>query len=96
MNNKLDFVIQLFENVVLDNNYFWLESLVNIKETCVLEWWYENKKLTVYVDDEFLDIYKRFATESEYQIEDIQISLSDVNENRIEELWEWLFQDSQL
>lgn len=83
-------LIPKIRNYAQSNNLWWDEPLGNISidQEIVLEWWHENKKITIYVGSHTIDFIKVWGADMDNEMEDGILSLAD--QKTIESLWDWL------
>jgi len=83
----LKWVDQLKE-VVSSNQLWWNEPLVNLsmESEIVLEWWHENKKVTIYILCNIAQYIKVWGEDIDDEMEDGFAASSD----ELTELWKWL------
>lgn len=68
-------------------NFWWDFPLVNIYEDeVVFEWWYNSKKITVYISSSDADFIKVWGSNIHNEMEDGKAVTSD----QINSLWKWL------
>lgn len=85
--NKVDELINQLRSIVQDNNWKWYEPLINRNETeTLLEWWYQDNKLSIYVDEDLITYIKVWGADMDSEMEDGIIT----SEGDLKNLWEWL------
>lgn len=70
------------------NDWWWNDPLLNIgiENEIVLEWWNNSKKLTIYVDEDSIDVLKVWGADIDNEMEDDSINLKQ----DLTSLWEWI------
>lgn len=81
-------LIERLHSVALKNNWWWYDPLLNIsfENEIVLEWWNQDKKITIYVYEEVIDYIKVWGADIDNEMEDGSISL----EEDLTDLWQWI------
>ncbi|PMB39130.1 hypothetical protein CEN47_05455 [Fischerella thermalis CCMEE 5319] len=74
--------------IVTSNQMWWCEPLVNlgVDSEIVFEWWYENKKLTVYILGNTAEYIKVWGIDIDNEMEDGTCTSA----TEIQYLWKWL------
>lgn len=86
--DRAEKIINILHSVALKNNWCWHSPLLNIslENELVLEWWNQEKKLTIYVAEELIDYIKVWGADMDNEMEDGSIDLED----DLTELWQWI------
>ncbi|CBN55687.1 hypothetical protein OSCI_2310005 [Kamptonema sp. PCC 6506] len=81
-------LIERLHSVALKNNWWWCDPLLNIsfENEIVLEWWNQEKKITIYVYEEVIDYIKVWGADMDNEMEDGSISLDE----DLTDLWQWI------
>ena len=81
-------LINILHSVALKHNWWWHTPLFNINSDneIVLEWWNQEKKLTIYVAEGVIDYIKVWGADMDNEMEDGSIDLED----DLTELWQWI------
>ncbi|NDJ22298.1 hypothetical protein GS682_11775 [Nostoc sp. B(2019)] len=80
--------LEQLRTVIISDQMWWCEPLVNlsIDSEIVFEWWYENKKLTVYIFGNTAEYIKVWGPDIDKEMEDgSATSLAE-----LADLWKWL------
>jgi hypothetical protein len=81
-------LINNLRSLALKNNWCWSDPLLNIssENEIVLEWWNQEKKLTIYVFEELIDYLKVWGADMDNEMEEGAIDLED----DLTEVWQWI------
>lgn len=81
-------LINDLHSVAFKNNWCWSSPLLNIssENEIVLEWWNQEKKLTIYVSEELIDYIKVWGADMDNEMEEGAIGLED----DLTEVWQWI------
>ena len=84
-NTKVDEIVNRLRIIAQEANYHWYEPLVTnlSKKKILLEWWYKNKKLSIYIEDSSVNYIKIWGID---EMEDGSIT----TDTELKNIWEWL------